>query len=126
MHIIARAKESNLSDIIRDFKKFTSAMLIKYFRSSTESRSGWMLDLFKAGGEKQKKKSSLQLWQYNNNAMEVFSPKFTLAKILYIHHNPVEAGLVGRAEDYLFSSAQDYSGQKGPVKVSIINLHNLF
>ena len=31
MHIIARAKEGNLSDIIRDFKKFTSAMLIKDF-----------------------------------------------------------------------------------------------
>ncbi len=126
MHMIARAKESNLSEIIRDFKKFTSAMLIKDFRTSTESRSGWMLDLFKAGGKKQKKKSSMQLWQYNNHAMEVFSPKFTLSKILYIHNNPVEAGLVRRAEDYLFSSAQDYSGQKGPVEVSVINLHSLF
>ena len=124
--MIARAKEGNLSDIIRDFKKFTSAMLIKDFRTSTESRSGWLLDLFKAGGEKQKKKSSMQLWQYNNHAMETFSPKFTLPKILYIHNNPVEAGLAGRAKDYLFSSAQDYSGQPGPVKVTTINLHNLF
>ena len=57
MHLIARAKEGNLSDIIRDFKKITSAMLIKDFRTSTESRSGWMLDLFKTGGEKQKKSS---------------------------------------------------------------------
>ena len=126
MHMIARAKERNLSDIIRDFKKFTSAMLIKDLRTLTESRSSWMLDLLKAGGPKQKKKSSMQLWQYNNHAMEVYSPKFTLSKILYIHNNPVEAGLVGRAEEYLFSSAQDYSGQKGPVKVSVINLHNLF
>ena len=126
MHLIARARKGNLSDVIRDFKKFTSAMLIKAFRTSTESRSGWMLDLFKAGGKKQKKKSSLQLWQYNNHAMEVYSPKFTMSKILYIHNNPVEAGLVGRAEDYLFSSAQDYSGKKGPVKVSEINLQNLF
>ena len=126
MHMISRAKEGNLSDIIRDFKKFTSAMLKKDFRTSTDSGSGWMLDLFKAGGEKQKKKSSMQLWQYNNHAMEVYSPKFTLAKILYIHNNPVEAGMVGRAEDYLFRSAQDYSGKNGPVKVSVINLHNLF
>ncbi len=91
MHLIARAKEGNLSDIIRDFKKITSAMLIKDFRTSTESRSGWMLDLFKTGGEKQKKNSSMQVWQYNNHAMEVFSLKFTLSKILYIHNNPVEA-----------------------------------
>jgi REP element-mobilizing transposase RayT len=117
MHMIARAKEGNLSDNIRDFKKFASAMLIKDFRTSTESRSGWMLDLFKAAGEKQKKKSSMQVWQYNNHAMEVFSPKFTLSKILFIYNNPVEVGLVGRAEDYLFSSAQDSSGQKGPAKL---------
>jgi hypothetical protein len=124
--MIARAKEGNLSDIIRDFKKFTSAMLIKDFRTSTESRSGWMLDLFKAGGKKQKKKSSMQLWQYNNHAMETFSPNFTLSKIRYIHNNPVEAEQVGRAEEYLFSSAQDYSRQKGPIKITTINLHNLF
>lgn len=58
--------------------------------------------------------------------MDVFNPKFTLSKILYIHNNPVEAGLVARAEDYLFSSAQDYSGQQGPVNISVINLHSLF
>ena len=49
-----------------------------------------------------------------------------LSKIQYIHNNPVEAGLVSRPEEYLFGSAQDYSGQQGPVKVSLINLHNLF
>ena len=126
MHMIARAKEGNLSDIIRDFKKFTSGMLIKDFRTVTESRSSWMLDLFKAGGQKQKKKSSMQLWQYNNHAMEVHSPKFTLSKILYIHNNPVEGSLVTSAGEYLFSSSQDYSRQKGPVIDSVINLHNLF
>ena len=41
-------------------------------------------------------------------------------------HKQLEAGLVARPEEYIFSSAQDYSGQKGPVKVSLINLHNLF
>ena len=126
MHMIARAKEGNLIDIIRDFKKFTGAMLIRDFRTSNDSRNAWMLDLFKKGGEKQKKKSTMQLWQYNNHAKEVYSPKYTLSKIQYIHNNPVEAGIVTRAEDYLWSSAQDYSGQKGPVKVSVINLHNLF
>ncbi len=126
VHLIARAKEGNLSEIIRDFKKFTSAMLLRDLRSSTESRRGWMLDLFKEGGRKQKKKSTMQIWQYNNHALEVFGPQFTLEKILYIHNNPVEAGFVGRPEEYLFSSAQDYAGQKGPVIVSVINLHNLF
>lgn len=80
MHMIARAQNDNLSDVIRDFKKFTSAMLIKDFKSGTESRKDWMLELFMAGGTKQKKKSTNQVWQYNNHAEEVYSPKFTLQK----------------------------------------------
>ena len=57
---------------------------------------------------------------------EVYSPKFTLTKINYIHNNPVEAGLVERLEQYFFNSAVDYAGKKGPVKVSILNLYNLY
>lgn len=30
-----------------------------------------------------------------------------------IHNNPVEEGYVFRPEDYLYSSATDYSGEKG-------------
>lgn len=125
LHMIARAQHDNLSDVIRDFKKFTSAILINDFKSGIESRKDWILEFFKTG-TKQKKKSTNQVWQYNNHAEEVYSPKFTLSKIQYIHNNPVEVGLVPKPEEYIFSSAQDYSGQKGPVNVSVINLHNLF
>lgn len=31
-------------------------------------------------------------------------------KVEYIHQNPVEAGLVSRAEDWRWSSAREYSG----------------
>ena len=85
-----------------------------------------MLDLFKHGRYKQSSKSKNQVWQYNNHAEEVYSKGFTLSKIKYIHMNPVESGLVTRPEDYLYSSAIDYSGGKGPVQVSLINLHNLY
>ncbi|MFV5695926.1 hypothetical protein ACM55G_10865 [Flavobacterium sp. LB3P122] len=34
-------------------------------------------------------------------------------KIDYVHNNPVEGGLVYKAEDYVYSNAIDYSGQKG-------------
>ncbi|MBI2259540.1 MAG: transposase, partial [Flavobacteriia bacterium] len=30
-----------------------------------------------------------------------------------IHRNPVEAGLVFRPEDYVYSSAIDYAGENG-------------
>ena len=83
------------------------------------------MELFTKQHGKQTKKSNNQVWQYNNHAEEIYSPRFTYTKINYIHNNPVEAGLVRRPEDYLYSSAQDYSGQEGPVKVSLLNLHSL-
>ena len=135
LHMIARAKNANLSDVVRDFKKYTSGKLISKIKMEIEiknlpdkdqKRNEMMMDIFEHGGKKQKKKSIRQLWQYNNHPEEVYSPKFTLTKIKYIHNNPVEAGLVNRPEQYCFSSAVDYAGKKGPVEVSIINLHNLF
>ena len=34
-------------------------------------------------------------------------------KLDYLHNNPVEEGLVFRAEQYVYSSAIDYAGEKG-------------
>lgn len=36
--------------------------------------------------------------------------------INYIHNNTVEKGLVYRPEDYIYSSAKDYNGEKGLLK----------
>ena len=38
----------------------------------------------------------------------------------YIHNNPVEAGIVEKAEDYLYSSARDYYGMKGMIDIIIV------
>ncbi|EMS35227.1 hypothetical protein C943_02302 [Mariniradius saccharolyticus AK6] len=35
----------------------------------------------------------------------------------YIHENPVRAGWVENAEEYLYSSARNYSGLKGLIEV---------
>jgi hypothetical protein len=43
-----------------------------------------------------------------------------LGKMNYIHNNPVKAELVGRAEDYLYSSARDYAGEKGLVEIVMV------
>ncbi len=41
-------------------------------------------------------------------------------KIMYVHSNPVEVGLVEKPEDYVFSSARDYNDEKGLVKNVVI------
>jgi hypothetical protein len=37
-----------------------------------------------------------------------------------IHLNPVEEGLVFRTEDYVYSSAIDYAGEKGMLDIFVI------
>jgi putative transposase len=42
----------------------------------------------------------------------MFHAEFILQKLNYIHNNPVEAGIVDKAEEYLYSSARDYHATK--------------
>jgi len=50
----------------------------------------------------------------------LWSNKVIDEKIDYIHNNPVEEGLVFRAQDYLYSSAADYAGDKGILENVIV------
>jgi putative transposase len=109
IHLMAAAKENNLSDILRDFKKFTSKQIITAIQNNEqESRKEWMLSIFKQEGEKNSRNSEYQFWRQDNQPKECFSPQFSVQKLNYIHNNPVEAGIVEKADDYLYSSARSY------------------
>jgi putative transposase len=113
VHLIASARDANLSDVLRDFKKFTSKQLVKAIKENKqESRMEWMLEIFQKEGQKNSRNSEYQFWRQDNQPMELYSGPFTFQKMNYIHQNPVEAGLVERAEDYLYNSAKDYHLQK--------------
>jgi REP element-mobilizing transposase RayT len=46
VHLMAAAKDNNLSDILRDFKKFTSKQIITAIQNNEkESRREWMLSI---------------------------------------------------------------------------------
>lgn len=109
VHLLARAQNENLSEILRDFKKFTSKQIIKAIEiNERESRREWMLRIFKEQGGKNSRNKEYQFCRQDNQPKECYSPKFSLQKLNYIHNNPVEAGIVDRAEEYLYSSARDY------------------
>jgi len=55
LHLIASAKEEvQLSDILRDFKKFIGKALINSIKEMSESRREWMLNLFWSAGKDNK------------------------------------------------------------------------
>jgi REP element-mobilizing transposase RayT len=109
VHLLASAKDGNLSDILRDFKKFTSKQIIAAIQAAEhESRRDWMLRIFQQAGEANTRNGTYQFWRQDNQPKECFSPAFTVQKLDYIHNNPVAAGLVAKPEDYLYSSARAY------------------
>jgi REP element-mobilizing transposase RayT len=121
LHLIARAKEKgNLSDILRDFKKFTSKTLIAAIKEIQESRRDWMLNLFWYAGKNNKKIKYFKIWQDGSDAKEIHSVDFLDEKMNYIHNNPVRAELVANPEDYLYSSARDYAGEKGLINIEFV------
>jgi putative transposase len=68
IHLIASAKEGySLSDILRDFKKFTSKQLLKEIsENGSESRWDWMLWIFRSAGQKNTNNKNDQFLQQDN------------------------------------------------------------
>ncbi|RKD87791.1 REP-associated tyrosine transposase [Mangrovibacterium diazotrophicum] len=121
LHLIAGTKnDEHLSNIIRDFKKYTNKALIEVIQHPTESRRNWMLNQFWYAGKNNKKIKNYKVWQDGSDAKEIHMREFLEQKLNYIHQNPVKAEIVARPEDYLYSSARDYAGEKGLVEVQFI------
>jgi len=109
VHLILSAKNHDSSDILRDFKKYTSKQIIAAIENNKqESRKDWMLKIFREHGEKNSRNTNYQTWRQDNRPKELYSSAFIVQKINYIHNNPVEAGIVERPEHYLYCSARDY------------------
>jgi REP element-mobilizing transposase RayT len=123
LHVIWEAKDGNkLSDIIRDFKKFTAKNIIQMIINEPESRKVWILKKFEYAGSRLNRVSKYKFWKDSNHAicLDDLDTEIIEQKLEYLHNNPVEAMLVPRAHDYIFSSAGDYEGEKGLVNVKLI------
>ena len=115
LHLIVRAQEGFLlQDILRDFKKFTSKALMQAIKENIqESRKEMLLRQFIT-------LEGIRFWQKDNKPIELWSNGVIEQKLQYIHQNPVEEGIVFRAEDYMYRSAYDYAGGKGMLDVILI------
>ena len=121
IHLLLKSSTDNLSGIIRDFKSYTSKVILEEIKSETESRKDWMLKLFKEAALNNNRNTGYQFWTHENHSEHIFSNNFIEQKLEYIHNNPVKAGIVGSPEDYRYSSAIDYAGGKGMITVERIS-----
>ncbi len=118
--IVSKQRENNLSDIFRDFKRFTNENIMKRIVEINESRKEWLLPSFAEAAKPLKRIHQYKVWQDGNHPVELLTNEMIEQRLTYIHNNPVQAGLVWQPQDWCYSSAADYAGEKGYLKVALL------
>ena len=125
IHLIIQARDGFLlSDILRDFKSFTAKQIIQAVQNMREKRKLWVDHTLQYFARFNKRNTAYQVWNHSNHPIELESPYFIIQKLLYIHNNPVKAQIVDNPEDYIYSSARNYAGKQGILKVEILDIGN--
>ncbi len=102
-HLIAKFSEKYpLSDVMRDFKKFTARKIYAHYQAENDTKA-----LAFIRDEDKPVKQEYKVWEDGYDARDIFSIKFLQQKMDYIHHNPCQPQwkLVEKPEDYLWSTA---------------------
>ena len=121
IHLLCRASgDESMPDIIRDFKKFTAKKIVENIINYPESRRAWMLDHFSSACQHLKRNQVYKVWQNGYHAEVVYSNPFIRQKLNYIHLNPVVERIVQYPEEYIFSSARNYSGREPVLDVIVV------
>lgn len=101
LHLVCKANEnSRISDVIRDFKKFTAKTILEIIKTEPESRRDWILYRFEFAGKFDNRISKYRFWQDTNHAIQLDRNELIDQKINYTHENPFRAMIVRQQEDY--------------------------
>jgi REP element-mobilizing transposase RayT len=122
LHLMAQAEQGyGLSLIANDFKKFTTKIILEDIVAEPEVRRKWIMKKFEDASVSLKLIDKFQVWQSRINPIyiDLKDMDWVNEQLDYIHNNPVRDRIVSIAEDYLHSSARDYAGIKGLVKIHI-------
>jgi putative transposase len=121
MHLIISGQdEVNLPTIIRDYKKYTAKKIYKKLDDAEESRGVWIKKKLEFAANRIARNKEFKLWQDGYFALPVLSHQDAEIKLNYVHNNPVKAEIVYSPEDYLYSSARDYAGEKGLIEIEFL------
>ncbi len=116
LHAIVTATEDDLSDIVRDFKKFTSRAIYELAEQSGNVLLTWM---FEQAAKKQPH-SRFKVWQDEFHPKALSGEEMMRQKAEYVHANPVRKELVMEPEKWYYSSASFYAGKAtGPVPIDV-------
>jgi REP element-mobilizing transposase RayT len=105
LHTILSAAENNLSDVLRDFKRYTSTRISSLLEETENTK---LLKFFSTAAEIVGRGNDYKIWQSGSHPEAIVSNEFFIQKLNYIHENPVRKGFVEHPEHWIFSSARNY------------------
>ena len=113
-HIHLVVQSTQLSKDIARLKSYTARQLLSYL---VKHRVNTILQQLAFYKKAHKDDREYQFWQEGVHPELIQSEEMMLQKIEYIHQNPVKRGYVDVAEHWRYSSARDYSGETGLLKI---------
>jgi putative transposase len=128
LHLMVRMREGlGPAYFERDFKKYTTPEILKAIEMEMDLRRDWMMPRFEDFSKSLKRIEKFSLWQNCSSPLHIDSgeSELLLDRIDHIHENPVRERIVELPEAYLFSSARDYAGMKGLVRVKVLQPQRL-
>jgi putative transposase len=129
LHLVIRTQDGTAPAYFeRDFKKFTTPAILKTIEMEMDFRRDWMMRHFEEYGRSLRRLEKFHLWQNCSSPLRIDGdhPRALLDRIVHIHENPVREKIVELPEAYIFSSARDYAGLQGLVRVKVVQQQGFF
>lgn len=118
IHLIAQSDE--LQKNMRTFKSYTAREIINHLKTCGHS---FYLRKLKDRKLDHHRDSEFQVWQEGYHPKQIVGDKMMMQKLEYIHQNPVKRGYVDKPEYWRYSSARNYLGNDGVIKVEVFYPH---
>jgi REP element-mobilizing transposase RayT len=105
LHLITSNQiDTTLSNIMRDFRTFTSRRLRD--KLEEDHRQDYLRVFFNAA--QNLTKQQFKIWTDDYHPIALTSEQWFIQKMEYLHHNPVRKGFVEKPEHWKYSSARNW------------------
>ena len=104
-YIVSTDPPELLSDIMRDFNRFTSQKITTMLEEMNKIE---MLEIFHKAALNKGRGNRYKVWQEGFHPIAIDSGDFFRQKLYYLHENPVRKGFVEKPEHWRYSSARNY------------------
>ena len=118
-HVVSDSTRSS-ADTLRFMNGIVSRRVIDYLKEYGHERS-----LKKLRHETRERSYRYSLFDHHPNVRLLMTEKMVMERVRYTHQNPVRAGLVERAENYLWSSVRCWNGKMHEDEPLMINLDRI-